>query len=79
MTELGPWYTDDFDALSFHDTHIHGFHLDSFNSDEGCADLTFDMDYILKWEKDKEGSRFLFTLCRAELFVLALCRVIRSL
>lgn len=65
MKPLGTWTTSDFDAMSWHDVHVHGFRLDAFNSDEGTANLTFDIDYILKWEK--AGNGFLFTVCRAEL------------
>ena len=59
------WHTEDFDSLSWHDVHIHGFHLDSFIYDEGVADLVFDIDYILKWENI--NNKFLFTLCRSSL------------
>jgi hypothetical protein len=65
MNLLGPWTTSDFDAMSWHDVHVHGFRLDAFNPRDGSADLTLDLDYILKWEKAENG--FLFTLSRAEL------------
>ena len=65
MTNLGPWYTEDFDSLSWHDAHLYGFRLESFDSEEGAADLIIDMDYILKW--DCSGDRPLFTVCKAEL------------
>jgi hypothetical protein len=65
MTSAGPWTSDDFDALSWHDVHVHGFHLDEFKEDNGSADLVLDIDYILKWERS--GENFLFTVCRAEL------------
>jgi len=61
----GPWHTEHFDLLSWHDLHVHGFRLESYNGDEGAADLVLDIDYILKWEK-VEG-QFLFTVCRGEL------------
>ena len=51
--------------LSWHDVHVHGFHLENFKQDNGSADLVLDIDYILKW--DKQGSEFIFTVCRAEL------------
>src|SRR5258706_6878717 len=65
MNSAGPWTTDDFEAMSWHDVHIHGFCLDSFKKENGSADLVLDIDYILKWEKS--GNTFLFTVCRADL------------
>ncbi len=65
MSNLGPWGTEDFDAMSWHDVNVHGFHLENFNEKEGDADLLFDIDYILHWQKS--GNGFLFTVCRAEL------------
>ena len=65
MTSAGPWTTDDFDALSWHDVHVHGFRFAEFKEDNGSADLVLDIDYILKWERS--GENFLFTVCRAEL------------
>lgn len=65
MTNLGPWHTEDFESLSWHDVHIHGFRLEAFDPNEGTADLVLDIDYILKWQK--AGNEFLFTVCRAEL------------
>lgn len=65
MEDLGPWRTEDFDALSWHDVHVHGFRLASFNDEEGSAELVLDIDYILKWEN--AGNQFKFTVCRASL------------
>ncbi len=65
MNSTGPWTTDDFDAMSWHDVHVHGFRLDGFDEEGGSADLILDIDYILKWEKS--GSDFLFSVCRADL------------
>jgi hypothetical protein len=65
MNSAGPWTTEDFDEMSWHDVHIHGFRFDTFKGDNGSADLVLDIDYILKWEKSGDG--FLFTICRAEL------------
>ena len=62
---LGPWHTENFDDLSWHDVHIHGFRLDKFSSEMGASDLVLDIDYILRWEK--AGGQFLFTICQAEL------------
>jgi hypothetical protein len=65
MNSHGPWTTDDFDSLSWHDVHVHGLRLASFNESLGSADLVLDIDYILKWENS--GNGFQFTLCPAEL------------
>jgi len=65
VTNLGPWHTEDFEALSWHDVHVHGFRFASFNKDNGSAELVLDLDYILKWESSAD--QCLFTLCRAEL------------
>jgi len=65
MSQAGPWTNEDFEHLSWHDVNVHGWRLDTFDSDEGCADLVLDIDFILHWEKS--GSAFLFTVCRADL------------
>lgn len=65
MKDFGPWNIDDFDALAWHDVHVHGFRLTSFNENLGSADLVLDIDYILRWEPLDDG--FQFTLCPAEL------------
>jgi hypothetical protein len=65
MNHLGPWTNDDYNTLSWHDVHIYGFQLETFNSENGTADLLLDIDYILRWENTKEG--FLFTVCQAAL------------
>jgi hypothetical protein len=65
MTHLGPWHTEDFSALSWHDVHVHGIRFASFSEHNRSADLALDIDYILKWERS--ASQLLFTICRAEL------------
>jgi hypothetical protein len=65
MNELGPWTTEDYDRLSWHDAHVYGFRLDAFDDENGSADLVLDIDYILQW--DNSGESFLFTVCQAEL------------
>jgi hypothetical protein len=65
MNSLGPWTTEDFDSLAWHDVHVHGLRLTSFNESHGSADLVLDIDYIMKWESS--GNGFQFTLCPAEL------------
>ena len=65
MTHLGPWHTEDFDSMSWHDVHVHGIRFASFNPIEGSTELVLDIDYILKWEN--AADQLLFTICRAEL------------
>ena len=65
MSSAGPWHTEDFDSLSWHDVHVHGVRFDTFKDDNGSADLALDIDYILKWEK--AGPGFQFTVCQADL------------
>jgi hypothetical protein len=65
MNSAGPWATDDFEAMSWHDVHMHGLRFDKFKEGEGSADLVLDIDYILKW--DRAGNAFVFTVCRAGL------------
>ena len=65
MKNLGPWSSADYENLSWHDVHVHGFRFDNFNPDNGSSDLVLDIDYILKW--DKQGQDYIFTVCRAEL------------
>ncbi len=43
------WTTADFDNLSWHDCHIHGFRLGKINNQHGTADLEFDIDFIIEW------------------------------
>src|SRR5262247_3896485 len=65
MNSTGPGQTEDFDEMSWHDVHVHGFRFDRFNEAEGAADLVLDIDFILKWEKSDAG--VLFTVCQADL------------
>ena len=65
MNAPGPWTTDDFNALSWHDVHVYGFRFESFDEEYGSADLVLDIDFILKWEN--VADHFRFTVCQAEL------------
>lgn len=65
MSDLGQWGNAEFEALSWHDVHVHGFFLERFSPEEGAADLVLDIDYILNWQQS--GSGFLFTVCQAVL------------
>jgi hypothetical protein len=63
MNNLGPWSTEDFEQLSWHDIHVHGIKLEEFQPDNGSADLLLDIDYILKWEQS--GTALVFTVSQA--------------
>ena len=65
MTNFGPWSTEDFESMSWHDVHVHGFRFVSFNDEEGSADLVLDIDYILEWKRD--GNVFFFLVAPAAL------------
>jgi hypothetical protein len=64
-SSYGPWRTEDFDSLAWHDVHVHGFHFASFNEGQGTANLVVDVDYILNWSPS--GIGFEFTVCPANL------------
>jgi hypothetical protein len=65
MNDLGPWDTEDFDRLSWHDVHAYGLRLDAFDKEGGTCDLILDIDYILHWEQSEPA--FKFTMCQASL------------
>lgn len=65
MNNLGPWNTEDYEQLSWHDVSVHGLRLDNYIESNGSADLTLDIDFILEWV-EKEGKIF-FSTCKAEL------------
>ena len=62
MNNLGPWSTEDFEQLSWHDVHVHGIKLEEFWPDNGSADLLLDIDYILR-----SGSNLELPLCSPSL------------
>lgn len=43
------WTTADFDHLSWHDCHVHGFRLRNVKKEYGSADLELDIDFLLEW------------------------------
>jgi len=59
------WETGDFEEMSWHDVHIHGFRIEEKEGDNGTAELIFDIDYILEWVKNNEG--FSFVVAQASL------------
>jgi hypothetical protein len=40
------WHTADFDAMSWHDVHVHGFRI--VEGEHGTAELQLDIDFILE-------------------------------
>lgn len=58
------WHTADFDGLSWHDVHVHGFRI--VEGENGTAELQLDIDFILEWIQDGDG-RFRFRLAQAML------------
>lgn len=47
------WHTADFDALSWHDVHVHGFRI--VEAEHGVAELQLDIDFILERIHDGNG------------------------
>ena len=47
------WHTVDFDALSWHDLHVHGFRI--VEAKHGVAELQLDIDFILERIHDGNG------------------------
>lgn len=41
------WTTEDFDDLSWHDTHVHGMSIRE--GEHGTGELSLDLDFILQW------------------------------
>lgn len=48
------WHTADFDALSWHDVHVHGFRI--IEGEHGTAELQLDIDFILEWIAPGSGN-----------------------
>ena len=47
MREKSEWTNADFESLSWHDCHVHGFRL--VEGEHGTAEVTFDIDFIVEW------------------------------
>ncbi len=41
------WSIDDYDAMSWHDNHVHGIRI--VEGEHGAGELVVDLDYILEW------------------------------
>lgn len=59
------WKTEDFETLSWHDVHAHGFRIVDVDKNSGFCDLILDIDYIQYWHREYEHIEF--TICPAEL------------
>jgi len=64
-TARDSWDTRDFEQMSWHDVHVHGFRFARQNPALGTIDLILDIDYILEWRCEDE--RFAFTVAQAAL------------
>lgn len=47
MTNRACWSADDFEVLSWHDNHIHGFRVVA--GQHGAGELILDIDFIVEW------------------------------
>lgn len=47
------WYTADFDRMSWHDVHVHGFRI--VEGEHGTAELQLDLDFLLEWPGASSG------------------------
>jgi len=53
------WTDADFDQLSWHDNHIHGFTI--IEGQHGAGELILDIDYIVEWIKGEERIEFVIS------------------
>ena len=58
------WHTADFDAMSWHDVHVHGFRI--VEGEHGTAELQLDIDFILEWIRNG-GAPLRFRVAQAML------------
>lgn len=49
MTRQTRWETQDFERMSWHDVHVHGFCFVEQQESPRSIDLVLDIDYILQW------------------------------
>ena len=49
MTQQTHWETQDFERMSWHDVHVHGFRFVEQKESPRTIDLVLDIDYILQW------------------------------
>ena len=48
------WTDKEFDEMSWHDNHVHGFRI--VEGEYGAGRLILDIDYILEWINNTEGN-----------------------
>ena len=65
MTHSTRWSTDDFEEMSWHDVHVHGFQIVQNDGENGTAELVLDIDYILEWRENE--NKFSFVVAQASL------------
>jgi len=58
------WTQEDFEEMSWHDNHVHGFSL--AEGAHGSGTVSFDIDYILEWIKQESGA-IVFRIAPADL------------
>lgn len=51
------WSQTEFDAMSWHDCHVHSIRV--IEGQHGCGELQLDIDYILEWRQDRANYKFL--------------------
>ena len=60
------WTDASFDAMSWHDNHVHGIQVGVDNPDHGTGTLTLDLDHILEWiPPSAPGEAFRFRIAPA--------------
>jgi hypothetical protein len=47
------WHTADFDTMSWHDAHVHGWRV--IEGEAGVADIALDLDFVLEWIGPEDG------------------------
>jgi len=60
------WSTGDFDQMSWHDCHVHGFRIAELAEEHGTAELELDLDFIVEW-RCREDRTFEFRIAPATL------------
>ena len=56
------WSHSEFEAMSWHDCHIHSMRF--LEGKDGTGELHLDIDYILEWRQDGTGYKFLLVPAR---------------
>jgi hypothetical protein len=58
MSHRTEWKTEDFEDMSWHDAHVHGFRIVQNEGDDGSAELILDIDYIVEWLRGETHCSF---------------------